>query len=384
MIAYRADWSMPTQIRFGAGRIDELPGAIKSAGMVAPLMVTDPGLAALPVFGRVTAQLEASGVPLALFKDVKPNPTDGNVEDGVAALREGGHDGVIGVGGGSALDLAKVIAFMIAQERPLADFEDRSDWWRRATTDGILPVIAVPTTAGTGSEVGRAGVITDEASRIKRIIFHPQMLPAAVIADPELTIGLPPTLTAWTGMDALAHCFEAYSAPAFNPVADGIALEGMRLIKGHLIRAFEHGDDLDARSAMMAAASMGAIAFQKGLGAIHSLSHPIGAMFETHHGLTNAVLMPHVLGANRNAIAPKLGRLCRFLDLDPNIEAFQGWISDLLSSLGIPRDLGGIGVDQDMMDAIAEAAPNDPTAPGNPVPVTEDYCRSVLSSAFRG
>ena len=378
-------WSYPTQVRFGPGRIAELPRACKSLGMSRPLLVTDPGLAALPMVAEAVAANEAAGLPTAVFSEVKPNPLGRNVEDGVAVFREGGHDGVIAFGGGSGLDAAKAIAFMAGQDRPIWDFEDVGSNWKRADPAGIAPIVAVPTTAGTGSEVGRASVILQEESHSKRIIFHPKMLPGIVISDPELTLGLPAHITAATGMDALAHCLEAYCAPGFHPMAEGIAVEGLRLVKDWLPTAVEDGGNLAARAQMLAAASMGATAFQKGLGAIHSLSHPIGAIYDTHHGLTNAVVMPYVLAFNRPAIEDKMIRLAAWLGLaEPSFSAVQGWILGLRSALSIPHSLREIGVGDDRVEEIAEAAAVDPTAPTNPIPLDPPALRAMMENALEG
>ena len=293
-----ANWSYPTAVRFGAGRIKELADACRAAGISRPLLVTDAGLAKLAITERTLRLLKEAGLPVAMFSDVQSNPVEANVESGIAAFRAGNHDGVVAFGGGSGLDTGKVIAFAAGQTRPLWDFEDVGDWWTRADADRIAPVVAVPTTAGTGSEVGRAGVITQEATQTKKVIFHPKMMPRVVICDPELTAGMPPAITAGTGMDALAHCLEAYCAVGYHPMADGIAVEGMRLIFENLPKAVANGNDLEARAHMMSAAAMGAAAFQKGLGAIHALSHPVGALYHTHHGTTNAVFMPYVLVFN--------------------------------------------------------------------------------------
>ena len=378
-------WSYPTQVRFGPGRIAELPRACKSLGMTRPLLVTDPGLAALPMVAEAVAANEAAGLPTAVFSEVKPNPLGRNVEDGVAVFREGGHDGVIAFGGGSGLDAAKAIAFMAGQDRPIWDFEDVGSNWKRADPAGIAPIVAVPTTAGTGSEVGRASVILHEESHSKRIIFHPKMLPGIVISDPELTLGLPAHITAATGMDALAHCLEAYCAPGFHPMAEGIAVEGLRLVKDWLPTAVEDGGNLAARAQMLAAASMGATAFQKGLGAIHSLSHPIGAIYDTHHGLTNAVVMPYVLAFNRPAIEDKMVRLAAWLGLaEHSFSAVQGWILGLRSALSIPHSLREIGVGDDRVEEIAEAAAVDPTAPTNPIPLDPPALRAMMENALEG
>jgi alcohol dehydrogenase class IV len=380
----RATWSYPTSIRFGAGRIDELAASAKAAGMARPLLVTDPGLAGLPMVADALDALDAAGLGRAIFSDVQQNPVGANVEAGLAVLRAGGHDGVIAFGGGSALDCGKVIAFMAGQTRPMWDFEDVGDWWTRADPAGIVPIVAVPTTAGTGSEVGRAGVITDAATHTKKVIFHPKMMPSVTICDPELTIGLPPALTAGTGMDALAHCLEAYCAPGYHPMADGIALEGLRLVKESLARAVADGRDLDARADMMSAAAMGATAFQKGLGAIHALSHPVGAIHGTHHGTTNAVFMPYVLIFNREAIEERMERAAAYLGLEPRFHAVLDWVLDLRARIGIPHTLDAMGLDDARLDDIAAMAPNDPTAGGNPVKLDEAGARRIFGAALRG
>ncbi|MGR3721787.1 iron-containing alcohol dehydrogenase, partial [Abyssibius alkaniclasticus] len=291
----KANWSYPTAVRFGAGRIAELAEACAQAGMKKPLLVTDRGLAALPVTTRTLDIMDAAGLGRAIFADVDPNPNEKNMEAGVAAYKAGGHDGVIAFGGGSGLDLAKMVAFMAGQTRPIWDFEDIGDWYTRADADAIAPIVAVPTTAGTGSEVGRASIITNSATHVKKIIFHPKVLPSVVIADPELTVGMPKAITAGTGMDAFAHCLEAYCTTYYHPMSAGIALEGLRLVKENLPKAYADGSNIEARAHMMSAAAMGAVAFQKGLGGIHALSHPLGAVYNAHHGTLNAVVMPMVL-----------------------------------------------------------------------------------------
>jgi alcohol dehydrogenase len=361
-----ANWNFPTRIRFGAGRVDELADACAAAHITRPLLVTDPGLVSLPITTEALGVLEAAGLRAAVFSDVQPNPTEKNVAAGLAVLRDGGHDGVVAFGGGSALDCGKVVAFMRGQSRPMWDFEDVGDWWTRADPKGIAPVVAVPTTAGTGSEVGRAGVITNLETHTKKVIFHPGMLPREVILDPELTVGLPPVLTAGTGMDALAHCIEAYASPAYHPMAEGIAVEGIRLCKEYLPRAYRDGGDLEARGNMLAAAAMGATAFQKGLGAIHALSHPVGALYNTHHGLTNAVFMPYVLDFNREALWDKIDRLSAWLGIEGGFSGFLDFILRLRRDLGIPHTLDKIGVDDRRFQAMAEMAVVDPTAGGNP------------------
>ncbi|WP_345786115.1 iron-containing alcohol dehydrogenase [Rubellicoccus peritrichatus] len=379
------NWSYPNQIRFGIGRINELAEACHTLKIKSPLLVTDPGLAALPMIANAIEQCKITGLGIDVFSKIKGNPTENNVADGLAALKNGQHDGVIAFGGGSALDVGKVIAFMAGQTRPMWDFEDIDDWWTRADTAGILPVITIPTTAGTGSEVGRAGVISQQNTGAKKVIFHPKMMPSIVISDPELCVGLPANLTAWTGMDALAHCLEAYCANGFHPMADGIALEGIALVHRYLQRAVENGTDLEARAGMLAAASMGATAFQKGLGAIHALSHPVGALYDTHHGLTNAVFMPYVLRFNQTAIEQKCERIARYLNLpDPSFEAFFQWIIDLRVALKIPHSLDQLIKDDSRFEDLASMAVVDPTAGGNPIRLTKKNCLELYRSSYDG
>jgi alcohol dehydrogenase class IV len=381
-------WNYPTTVRFGAGRVKELPEVLAATGIRNPLFVTDPGLAKLPVVASTLKILSDAGLPYGVFSDVKPNPVESNLTAGIDVFKAGGHDGVIAFGGGSALDLGKLIAFQAHQTRPVWDFEDIGDWWTRADASKIAPIVAVPTTAGTGSEVGRAGVITHEASHTKKVIFHPKMLPALVIADPELTVGMPPFITAGTGMDALAHCLEAYCAPGYHPMADGIAVEGIRLVFENLPKAFADGKDLTARAHMMSAAAMGATAFQKGLGAIHSLSHPIGALYDTHHGMTNAVFMPYVLAFNRPAIEARIERLAAYCGIVGGFDGFAQAILDLRAGLGVPHTLSGLVKDLSMDDArkdlIAGMAIVDPTAGGNPIELTRGAARALLDQAIAG
>ncbi len=381
-MSLRANWSYPTAIRFGAGRISEIAEACAAAGIRRPLLVTDKGLAGLPITRATLDLMEAAGLGRAMFSDVDPNPTDHNVEAGVAAYREGGHDGVIALGGGSGLDLGKMVAFMAGQTRPLWDFEDIGDWWTRADPEGIAPVVAVPTTAGTGSEVGRASVITNSETHEKKIIFHPKVLPAVVICDPELTVGMPPAITAGTGMDAFAHCLEAYCSPHYHPMSQGIALEGMRLAKEYLPRAYADGTDLEARGHMMSAAMMGATAFQKGLGAIHALSHPIGAVHHTHHGTTNAVVMQPVLTFNRPAIEARLELAARYLGIDGGYEGFFDFVGALNRSLSIPASLTALGVTDPDIDALVSSALRDPSVGGNPIEMTAQNTEELLRACL--
>ncbi len=384
MTTLTANWSFPTAVRFGAGRIGELAEACRAAGISRPLVVTDAGLAPLPITATALGILADDGLEANLFSDVRPNPTDANLASGVAAFRDGGHDGVIAFGGGSGLDVGKVVAFMVGQTRPVWDFEDIGDWWTRADETGIAPIIAVPTTAGTGSEVGRAGVITDEATHTKKVIFHPKMMPQIVICDPDLTVGMPPFITAGTGMDALAHCLEAYCAPSYHPMAEGIAVEGMRLVFENLPKVAAEPADIEARAHMMSAAMMGAVAFQKGLGAIHSLSHPIGALYDTHHGMTNAVFLPYVLAFNRPAIEEWIDRLTGYLGIDGGFDGFMGAILDLRAKIGVPHTITDLGVDDARRDDIAAMAIVDPTAGGNPVELTVEAARTIFDNALSG
>jgi alcohol dehydrogenase class IV len=379
-MSIKGNWNYPTTVWAGPGRLAELPAALKRLRIAKPLLITDSGLAAAPMVARALA---LSGA--ALFAKVKGNPTGRNVDDGLAALRAGGHDGVIAFGGGSALDAAKAVALMAGQTRPLWDFEDVGDNFKRVDPAGMLPVVAVPTTAGTGSEVGRASVITDESDHTKKIIFHPGMMPGVVISDPELTVGLPAHITAATGIDAFVHCFEAYCAPGFHPMADGIALEGMRLVKDELPRAVADGGNIEARARMLAAASMGAVAFQKGLGGVHALAHPIGAVYDTHHGLTNAVLLPYVMRHNRAAIAPRMALLARVLDLPgQGFDAVLDWTLAFRKSLKIPHTLAEIGVDAARAAEIGEMAARDPSAGGNPCPVDAAALTAIFKAAVAG
>lgn len=374
------NWSYPTAMKFGVGRISEIADACVQSGITKPLLVTDRGLAGMDITKNTLDILEASGLGRGMFSDVDPNPTDKNAEEGVRVYRDGGYDGVVAFGGGSGLDLAKVIALMAGQTRPLWDFEDVDDWWTRADADAIAPIVAVPTTAGTGSEVGRASIITKSDSQEKKIIFHPKLLPAIVICDPELTVGMPRFLTAGTGLDAFAHCVEAYSSPHYHPMSQGIALEGMRLVKEYLPRAYADGNDIEARAHMMSAAAMGATAFQKGLGAIHALSHPIGAIYHTHHGTTNAVCMPAVLQFNREAITERFKLASAYLGIDGGFEGVCTYVDDLNSSMQIPKSLSELGIDNPDVDRLVKDALADPSTGGNPIEMNEQNTRILLEA----
>jgi len=377
-----ANWNYPTPIRFGAGRISEIGDACKSAGIKKPLLVTDRGLRELPITTSTLALMEAAGLGGAMFSDVDMNPSGENLEAGLAVYRQGRHDGVIAFGGGSALDLGKALAFMSGQTRPIWDFEDIDDWWTRADTAGIDPIIAVPTTAGTGSEVGRASVLTNHETHEKKIIFHPQILPGVVICDPELTVGMPAAITAGTGMDAFAHCLEAFCSPHYHPMSQGIALEGMRLVNEYLPVAYKEPNNLEARAHMMSAAAMGATAFQKGLGAIHALSHPIGAVFNTHHGTTNAVVMQPVLDFNRSAVEERLTQAADYLGIKGGYEGFHTRVGELNRLLSIPENLTALGVNNPDLDALTIAALADPSVGGNPVAMTKENTRALLEACL--
>ncbi|QFU75606.1 iron-containing alcohol dehydrogenase [Halioglobus maricola] len=379
-MSLQANWSYPTAVRFGAGRISELAEACTEAGISRPLLVTDRGLADLPMVGAALDAMAQADLGRSLFAGVDPNPDESNLAAGLAAFRDGGHDGVVAMGGGSGLDLGKLVAFMSGQTRPVWDFEDIDDWSSRADVAGIAPIVAVPTTAGTGAEVGRAGVLSNSVTHEKKIIFHPQILPMQVICDPELTLSMPPAITAGTGLDAFAHCLEAYCAPNYHPMSHGIAVEGMRLVKDNLLQVFRDGSNIEARGHMMSAALMGATAFQKGLGAIHALSHPLGAIYNTHHGTTNAVLMPAVLRFNRPAIETAIERLAAYLEIEGGFEGFHRYLVELNSLLGIPGSLTELGVVDPDIDRLVLAALADPSAGGNPVTMTGENTRALIEA----
>ena len=376
------NWNYPTTIWFGDQRINEIQKACESLNIHKPLIVTDPGILKTGIIEKINSSLNTKA---NIFSDVQSNPTGNNVELGVSYFNSNAHDGVIAVGGGSGMDVGKGIAFMAGQDRPLWDFEDVGDYWTRANSEAIQPIIAVPTTAGTGSETGRAGVYTNEETKEKKIIFHPKMLPSIVILDPELTVPLPKSLTAFTGMDALAHCLESYCSNFFHPFSQGIALEGMFIVKNNLINAYHDGSNLDARGSMLAASSMGSIAFQKGLGAIHSLSHPVGAMYNIHHGLTNAVFMPYVLKRNKKIIEEKIISLSRYLNLeDQTFEGFMNWILYLRKELLIPHTLKDLIQDDSKFEEMSKMAKDDPSTGGNPITLEINDFYNLYKDSYSG
>jgi alcohol dehydrogenase class IV len=379
-----ANWNYPTAIRAGAGRAKEVAQACRELNILSPLLVTDPGLSGLPMVQELVELCRKDGLSINIFSDIKPNPTGDNIEAGLAVYQDGKHDGVIAFGGGSGLDAGKAIAVMANQSCSLWELEDIGDNWLNADADKIPPIIGIPTTAGTGSEVGRASVIVNEVQHKKTIIFHPKMLPAIVILDPELTIGLPAGLTAATGMDALSHSLEAYCSPGYHPMAEGIALEGIRLVKENLPTAVSDGTNIEARMQMIVASSMGATAFQRGLGAMHALAHPLGAVYDAHHGMLNAILMPYVLKANQSVIEERIGRLARYLGLDPDFNSFLTWVLDLRKAIGIPNALSAIISDDGRFDEIAAMAVDDPSGGTNPIQFDAQNYAAILNAAYNG
>jgi len=378
-------WNYPTTIWFGAGKIEDLANACLNLKIKSPLFVTDKDLLNLSMTSKVIENLKNDFDNLNVFSKFSGNPTGKNVMEGVSLYIEKNCDGVIAFGGGSALDVGKGIAFMCGQKRPIWDFEDIGDYWTRADGNKISPIIAVPTTAGTGSETGRASAIINEETGIKKIIFHPKILPSIVILDPNLTKDLPPRITAATGMDALAHNLEAFCAPGFHPMADGIALEGMRLIKNSLIEVYKNGTNIEARSEMLAASSMGSTAFQKGLGAIHSLSHPINAQFDVHHGLSNAIFMPYVLTFNKSVIEKRIISICNYLNLNSTFESFLEWILNLRKELNIPHKLSDVmDCNEIDLEKLSLMAFEDPSTGGNPKKITQDDLKEMYKKSISG
>ena len=379
------NWNYPTTIWVGKDRIKDLYLACSNLKIQNPLFVTDKDLINLPMVKEVISKIKNRIDNIAVFSDFSGNPFGENVEEGVKEFKKNNCDGVIAFGGGSGLDVGKAIAFMSAQTRPIWDFEDIGDYWKRANNENIPPIIAIPTTAGTGSETGRASAIINKETGVKKIIFHPKFLPSIVILDPILTKDLSPRLTGATGMDALAHNLEAFCAPGFHPMADGIAIEGMKLIKKSLLNAVHNGNDLDARSDLLAAASMGSTAFQKGLGAIHSLSHPLNAKFNIHHGLSNAIFMPYVLTFNREAIEERIISICDYLNLSKSFNSFLEWILDLRKELEIPHKLSDvIDINKLDIDELSEMALNDPSTASNPKTLTISDMKIIYKNSISG
>ena len=379
------NWNYPTTVWVGENRINELSDACKNLNLTKPLFVTDKDLINLPFIKNIVSKNLNKFVNFTIFSNFTGNPTGENVDEGVEEFKKNNCDGVIAIGGGSALDVGKAIAFMSGQNRPIWDFEDIDDYWKRANENKISPIIAIPTTAGTGSETGRASAIINKKTGVKKIIFHPKILPSIVILDPSLTIELSPRLTAATGMDALAHNLEALCAPNFHPMAEGIALEGMKLIKNSLLKAFKDGKNIEARQNLLAASSMGSTAFQKGLGAIHSLSHPVNAQFDVHHGLSNAIFMPYVLTFNKSSIENKIISICDYLDLEKNFDSFLKWILDLRKNLNIPNKLSDVMDCSDLdLDKLSLMAFEDPSTTGNPKKISKEDLKLMYQHSISG
>jgi len=375
------NWNYPTSVWFGPGRSHQIQQACDGLNIKNPLIVTDPGLLQTPIIDEINSNLSTK---TNVYSDVQGNPTGSNVTNGVKVFLEGNHDGVIAIGGGSGMDAGKGIAFLAHQTRPLWDFEDIGDWWTRADSDVIKPIIAIPTTAGTGSEVGRAGVFLNEDNHKKKIIFHPKMLPQIAILDPSLTINLPKGITAGTGMDALAHCLEAYSSPFYHPMAEGTALEGLRLVKENIQEVYHNGKNIEARAHMLVASMMGAAAFQKGLGAIHSITHPVNSLYHTHHGTTNGTVMPFVLNYNRSTIDDKFVRLANFLDIKGGFDGIVQWVIDLKKEMEIPETLKDMGVQPGDEVKLAPLAQEDPSTGGNPLEMTEEKFQELIANCISG
>ena len=378
------NWNYPTIIHAGAGKIKALPQLCQSLGMQAPLLITDPGLAKLSMVQEALQSCKKAHLHCDIFSAIKGNPTDENINHGVEHYQTGHHDGVIGFGGGSAMDASKAIALLSGQNRPLWDFEDEGDNFKRAKDESIAPIIAIPTTAGTGSEVGRVAIITDVTRQVKRFIFHPKLLPSMVILDPKLTCPLSPSMTAATGMDALSHNLEAYCAPSYHPMASGIAIEAIRLIKNNLHHAVTNGSNIEARMHMLTASLMGATAFQRGLGGMHALSHPLGAIYDAHHGLLNAILMPYVLIANRKAIEVPIERLSRYINIKKGFDGFLEWILILREQTGIPHSLAHIDIDTAQSKRIGQMATKDPSAQSNPILFSASQYSQIFCQAVNG
>ena len=375
------NWNYPTTVWFGPDRSQQIQQACDALGIKNPLIVTDPGLLQTPIIDEINSNLSSK---TNVYSDVQGNPTGSNVTNGVKVFLEGNHDGVIAIGGGSGMDAGKGIAFLAHQTRSLWDFEDIGDWWTRADSDVIKPIIAIPTTAGTGSEVGRAGVFLNEDNHKKKIIFHPKMLPQIAILDPSLTINLPKGITAGTGMDALAHCLEAYSSPFYHPMAEGTALEGLRLVKENIQEVYHNGKNIEARAHMLVASMMGAAAFQKGLGAIHSITHPVNSLYHTHHGTTNGTVMPFVLNYNRSTIEDKFVRLANFLDIKGGFDGIVQWVIDLKKEMEIPETLKDMGVQPGDEVKLAPLAQEDPSTGGNPLEMTEEKFQELIANCISG
>ena len=375
------NWNYPTTIWFGENRYKDIQEACSSINIQNPLIVTDPGLLNTDLIEKLNKSLKSQ---TKVYSDVQGNPTGSNVTNGVKVLLEGDHDGVIAIGGGSAMDVGKGIAFLAHQTKPLWDFEDIGDLWMKADSKSILPIIALPTTAGTGSEVGRAAVFLNEETKKKKIIFHPKMLPQIAILDPILSLGLPKNVTSGSGMDALAHCIEAFSSPFYHPMAEGTAVEGIRLVKENLLEVYNDGGNVIARANMLVASMMGAAAFQKGLGAIHSVTHPVNSLYNSHHGTTNGTVMPFVLEYNRSAIESKFDRLGRYINISGGLDGIIDWVNNLKKEMNIPHSLQDMGVQLGDEEKLSKLAFEDPSTGGNPLPMTVDKFKELIKICILG
>ena len=375
------NWNYPTTIWFGENRYKDIQEACSSINIQNPLIVTDPGLLNTDLIEKLNKSLKSQ---TKVYSDVQGNPTGSNVTNGVKVLLDGDHDGVIAIGGGSAMDVGKGIAFLAHQTKPLWDFEDIGDLWMKADSKSILPIIALPTTAGTGSEVGRAAVFLNEETKKKKIIFHPKMLPQIAILDPILSLGLPKNVTAGSGMDALAHCIEAFSSPFYHPMAEGTAVEGIRLVKENLLEVYNDGENIKARANMLVASMMGAAAFQKGLGAIHSVTHPVNSLYNSHHGTTNGTVMPFVLEYNRSAIESKFDRLGRYINISGGLDGIIDWVNNLKKEMNIPHSLQDMGVQLGDEEKLSKLAFEDPSTGGNPLPMTVDKFKELIKICILG
>ena len=375
------NWNYPTTIWFGENRYKDIQEACSSINIQNPLIVTDPGLLNTDLIEKLNKSLKSQ---TKVYSDVQGNPTGSNVTNGVKVLLDGDHDGVIAIGGGSAMDVGKGIAFLAHQTKPLWDFEDIGDLWMKADSKSILPIIALPTTAGTGSEVGRAAVFLNEETKKKKIIFHPKMLPQIAILDPILSLGLPKNVTAGSGMDALAHCIEAFSSPFYHPMAEGTAVEGIRLVKENLLEVYNDGENIKARANMLVASMMGAAAFQKGLGAIHSVTHPVNSLYNSHHGTTNGTVMPFVLEYNRSAIESKFDRLGKYINISGGLDGIIDWVNNLKKEMNIPHSLQDMGVQLGDEEKLSKLAFEDPSTGGNPLPMTVDKFKELIKICILG
>ena len=378
------DWSFPVPIAYGPGRLKEIAGFCRDAGMSRPLVVTDRGSAALPFLADLMRLLSEGGLHAALYSEISPNPRDDEIAGGRAMFRDGGHDGIIAIGGGSGMDGGKAIALTATNDIDLWAFEFEQTPPDMSAHAPFPPLITIPTTAGTGAETESTAMITDTAKGMKWCIWHAELKPALALLDPEITLGLPPHLTAWTGADALVHAIEAYCVPGFHPLCDGVALEGLRLVARWLPVAVAEPGNLQARGAMLAGSCLAGVAFLKGLGMVHAVSHMVGAEYDTQHGLTNAVLLPSVLRFNAGHIEDKVTPMAQAMGLtETGFDAVHAHICALLDDIGIPKTLADIGVSEDCAARIAAKALQDSAAGTNPRPASAAEVEALVLEAIR-